>query len=79
MIPNDIKLYRTKQKATQAEVSAATGIGRTNLSLMENGRLLPTPRQVQALVEYFGVTCHHLYSDKQLAAIFENSEEEGEG
>ena len=78
MISNDVRLYRIKLKATQAEVSVATGIPRTNLSLMENGRLLPTAAKVKALAKYFGVTCRHLYSDKQLAAIFENSEEEME-
>lgn len=77
MIPNDVKLYRTRLKATQAEVSAATGIPRTNLSLMENGRLLPTPRELMALAEYFGVTCTHLYSKNQVAAILEMVEEKG--
>lgn len=54
-----LRELRTSRELTLQEVSDATGIFIGTISLLERGRLMPTPSQIVQLSRYYGVDLEH--------------------
>jgi transcriptional regulator with XRE-family HTH domain len=55
------KLWRLQEGLTQEEAAKRLGIGASTLSILESGRLRPTPGQIAQLRRSFGPTVETLF------------------
>jgi transcriptional regulator with XRE-family HTH domain len=58
-----LELERTSLRIGQRQVETATGVPQPVISLAENGRLIPTTKQLQALADFFRVPADDLLKD----------------
>jgi transcriptional regulator with XRE-family HTH domain len=61
-----IKLFKAERKArriSQQNVEAVTGVPQPLISLIENGRLVPTPDQLERLAAVFNIKPEDLLRD----------------
>lgn len=56
----ELKFQRTKRRKTLKQVEADTGIGNSNLSRWERGKVLPNIDFCVKLAEYYGITLDEL-------------------
>ena len=47
---------RLARHLTQAQLATLTGLHSSEVSLIENGRLVPSPQQLDKLAKVFGIT-----------------------
>ena len=83
---NGIKFYRLELKNkgvkdwSQQALADYVGVPRTRISFLENGQALPTPWELKKIAEFLKVTPGHIYTPKQIEAIYEVAhEKEKEG
>jgi transcriptional regulator with XRE-family HTH domain len=50
-------------KISQQAVEQATGIPQSVISFVESGRLIPTPKQLNTLADFFGIPADELLKD----------------
>lgn len=62
------------KKFRQEDLAEFLNVPRSRISMIENGRILPTPSELQKIAEYLEVTTGHLYSRAVLTAIHEIGE-----
>lgn len=55
-----LKISRKENNYTQKEVSKITKINRTSLSKIENGEQEPNIKQLQSLIELYGINANWL-------------------
>lgn len=58
-----VRFERTNKRLTQTQVAVAAHIPQPALSLIELGRLIPTPEQLERLGAVFGVKPEDLLCD----------------
>lgn len=61
-----IKTARVIRRLEQFDIQGLTGIHRSYISVIENGKMLPTPAQIQALEAALGIS----FSDPEVQAAF---------
>jgi transcriptional regulator with XRE-family HTH domain len=71
-----IAFYRGRKGLKQAELATALGLAGPQMSDMENGSRIPTPEQVDKLVELLEVPPTYLFSKHVLAEVAERSRAE---
>ncbi len=76
MAGTGIAFYRGRKGLKQAELAAAIGLNGPQMSELENGARIPTPQQVDQLVELLGVPPTYLFSKHLLAEVVERSRAE---
>lgn len=64
----------SEKSFTQAEAAQAIGVGRTRLSMIENGAVIPTVTELEGLADYLEVTPGHLFTPKQIDIIHDLAE-----
>ena len=62
-----VRFFRTQNKITQTELAKQTAMTATELSLVENDKLLPTPPKARELCKVLNVNLGDLYTRKELA------------
>lgn len=70
--------YRERQKVRQADLAAAVGIDAGRLSRIENGDVVPTPAEVDAIATELGTTPTLLFTPAILGAVAEKARDEAE-
>lgn len=61
-----VRFFRTKNNITQTELAEQTAMTATELSLVENDKLLPTPPKARRLCKILNVNLGDLYTRKEL-------------
>lgn len=61
-----VRFFRTKNNITQTELAKQTAMTATELSLVENDKLLPTPPKARRLCKILNVNLGDLYTRKEL-------------
>lgn len=61
-----VRFFRTQNKITQTELAKQTAMTATELSLVENDKLLPTPPKAKKLCKALKVNLGDLYTRKEL-------------
>ena len=61
-----VRFFRTQNKITQSELAEQTAMTATELSLVENDKLLPTPPKARRLCKILNVNLGDLYTRKEL-------------
>lgn len=61
-----VRFFRTKNNITQTELAEQTAMTATELSLVENDKLLPTPPKARKLCKVLNVNLGDLYTRKEL-------------
>lgn len=61
-----VRFFRTQNKITQLELAEQTAMTATELSLVENDKLLPTPPKARQLCKVLNVNLGDLYTRKEL-------------
>lgn len=61
-----VRFFRTQNKITQTELAKQTAMTATELSLVENDKLLPTPPKARKLCKALKVNLGDLYTRKEL-------------
>lgn len=62
-----VRFFRTQNKITQLELAEQSSMTATELSLVENDKLLPTPPKARQLCKVLNVNLGDLYTRKELA------------
>lgn len=68
-----LSFYRKRKGLTQATVAQRLGIDEGRMSRIESGDQVPTPSEVDQLVELLGVTPNYLFSKNILAEVAERA------
>lgn len=66
------------KKYRQLDLAEYLNVPRSRISMIENGRILPTPKELELIAEYLEVTPGHLYSRAIIAVIHEIAEGAGQ-
>lgn len=61
-----VRFFRTQNNITQTELAEQTAMTATELSLVENDKLLPTPPKARKLCKVLNVNLSDLYTRKEL-------------
>lgn len=61
-----VRFFRIQNKLTQSEVAKRTNMTATELSLVENDKLLPTPQKAERLCRILKVKLPQLYAQKEI-------------
>lgn len=68
--------YRERQKVRQADLAAQVGMDAGRLSRIENGDVIPTPAEVDAIAAALGTVPTLLFTPAVLGAVAEKAREE---
>ena len=60
---------RNERGVKDADVSKATGVGKSTFSDWKKGRSAPKDEKLQKIADYFGVSTHYLRTGKKLKTI----------
>ena len=65
-----IKQLRKRYNITLSDISSKTGISLSSLSLIENGKLIPTLRNLDEIATFFGVHISYFFEEEKKQDIF---------
>ena len=64
-IGKKIRILRKRYSITLSDIASKTGISLSTLSLIENGKLVPTLKNLDEIATFFGVHISHFFEDNE--------------
>ncbi len=69
-IGKKIRELRKKYNITLSDISSKTGISLSTLSLIENGKLIPTLKNLDEIASFFGIHISYFFEENNTKDIF---------